>query len=259
MVCLVALTYSGLTIWIAESDGKTEGAESGAKPNKQPPPLMEPWVNVSDAEYPPGTNLGGIKWSNRFTELRVVFSNASPTDYHDLDFTLIPDQPIAAIGQITNLPEVSFSAAADLAARQEFVEGGTGRRIANPLVLIASRGGYRARCQLLPRKARLEILIAIARVIDFPKPGQKVAVASGGVFDRTYALKVDQNDGVSHWYGHGMDANGTRIEEVYKPDRVIPRTVKIEVHYMVGEAEQNVSKRIKVKDILGDALKKIKR
>jgi hypothetical protein len=258
MVSFVALTYSGLAIWIADPKGETEGAESGVERNKQPSPVMEPWVNASDAEYPSGTTLGGIKWSNRFTELRVVFTNETTTDYHDLDFTLIPDQPIAEIGQISNLSEVSFSAAADPVLRQEFVEGATGRRIANPLVLIASSGGYRVRCQLLPRKARLEILIAIARVIDFPKPGQKVAHPGAGVFDKTYALKVDQSDGVSHWYGHGMAANGGRIEEVYKPDRVIPKTVKIAGHYTVGGAEQNVSKQIEVKDTLGDALKNIK-
>jgi hypothetical protein len=258
MLCFVAFTYSGLAIWIAGSEGKTEGAESGIEPNKQPVPVMEPWIYVSDAEYPPGTTLSGIKWSNRFTGLRVVFSNETPTDYHDLDFTLIPDQPIADIGQITNLSEVSFSSAVDPVLRQEFVEGATGRRIANPLVLIASSGGYRVRCQLLPRKARLEILIAIARVIDFPKPGQKVAVPSGGVFDKTYALKVDQNNGVSRWYGHGMAANGSRIEEVYKPDRIIPKTVKIEGHYVADKAEQDVSKQVEVKDIVGDALKIIK-
>jgi hypothetical protein len=257
IVCCVGLVYSGLAIWISESEEKIEGAESGVDPNKRPVPVMEPWIYVSDVEYPSGTTLGGIRWSNRFTELRVSFNNESSTDYHDLDFTLVPDQPIAEIGQITNLPEVSFSAAADPVLRQELVQGATGRRIANPLILIASSGGYRVRCQLLPRKARLEILIAIARVTDFPKPGQKVAVPSAGVFDKTYALKVDQNDGVSHWYGHGMTANGGRIEEVFKPDRIIPKTVKIEGHYMVDTVEQEVSRQIEVKDIVGDALKKI--
>jgi len=257
MVCFVAFAYSGLAIWIVGPEGKAEGGESNVQPNK-PIPAMEPWINVSDAEYPPGTTLGGIKWSNRFTELRVIFNNEATTDYSDLDFTLVPDQPIAVIGQITNLPEVSFSPAVDPVFRQEFIEGATGRRIANPLVLIASSGGYRVRCQLLPRKARLEILIAIARVIDFPKPGQKTALPAGGIFDETYALKVDQNNGVSHWYGHGMAANGNRIEEVYKSDRIVPNTMKIEGHYIAGKTEQHVSKQIAIKDIVDHTLKNLK-
>jgi len=258
MVCFVALTYSGLAIWIGGPKGKSESEGSATEPIKRPAPVMEPWINVSDAEYPSGTTLAGIRWSNRFTELRVVFSNDTSTDFHDLDFTLIPDQPIAAIGQITTLLDVSFSAAVDPVFRQELREGATGRRIANPLVLIASSGGYRVRCSLLPRKARLEILIAIARVIDFPNAGPKVALPDGGIFGRTYALRLAQENGVGHWYGHGTDADGTRIEEVYKQDRVIPKTVKIDGHYMIGDAEQSVSKQIEVKDLVGDALKNIK-
>jgi hypothetical protein len=131
----------------------------------------------------------------------------------------------------------------------------TGKRIASPLVLIASDGGYRVRCKLLPRKTRLKVVMAIAQVIDFPKPGQQGAPPRADVFDRTYALKVDQNDDIAHWYGHGTDLNGDRIEEVYKAVRVIPKNVKVDGHYNAANDERTLSKRIEVK-VIGDALKK---
>jgi hypothetical protein len=84
-------------------------------------------------------------------------------------------------------------------------------------------------------------------VIDFPKPGQSDQRLAGGIFDKMYALAIDQNDGVSHWYGHGLAANGSRIEEVYNADRVLPRAVKVKEHYMVGETQNEVSKQIEVK------------
>jgi hypothetical protein len=245
-------TVRGVNNWKQRKEAK---APTTVEETKTHASAMEPWIAVSSAEYPVGTVLGGILWSNRFSELRVFFVNATAKDYRDLDFTLVPDEPIAAIGQVTNLPNVSFSPAADPIFRQELIEGTTSRRIANPLVLIASTGGYRVRCNPLPRNTRLEILIAIARVIDFPQPGQKVAVPSAGVFDRSYALKLNQNDGIGHWYGHGTDAHGSRIQEVYKPERVLPKVVKIDGHYSTSEGEQSVTKRIEVKDVIGDLLK----
>ncbi len=220
-----------------------------------PVPVMEPGVLVNNAEFPAGTVLGGIRWSNRFTELRIIFNNNSSADYRDLDFRLAPDEPIAAATQITNLPDVSFSAAAKLSIRQEFVQGATSKRIANPLVLIATSGGYRMRCKLLPRASQLEILLAVARVVDFPKPGQKIATPDSGIFDRSYAVRINQSDGTSHWYGHGVDAHGNRIEDVYKPQRVVPKTVKIEGRYTVGEEEKTISKQLQAKDFIADFLK----
>jgi hypothetical protein len=233
-------------------------AKAPSETEKTPPvvPEMKPWITASNAEYPVGTVLGGISWSNRFTELRVNFGNAALTEYHDLDFTIVPDEPVAAIGQITNVPDVSFSAAVDQSFRQEFIEGATGRRIANPLVLIASGGGYRVRCKALPSNARLEILMAIGRIIDFPTTGQKTGAPYGGIFERTYALRVSQQDGISHWYGHGKDQQGKRIEDVYKTERVLPKTVKIDGRYTNGDEVKPISERVEVKDIVEGLLRR---
>jgi len=214
--------------------------------------VMEPSVNVIDAEYPTGTLLGGINWSSRFTDLRIFFFNSTSVEYRDLDFTLVPDQPVAAAGQITNLPEVFFSPTDNPFLDYEVIPSGIRKRIVNPLVLIASTQGYRMRCGLLPREERLEIVLAVASVIDFPKPGQKPTIPHDGVFDRSYVLKT--ND--SFWWGHVKDVHGNLIEEVYKPQRVIPKTIKITGHYKIGEEEKEVTTQIEAKDFVGDALKK---
>lgn len=55
---------------------------------------------ANDGNYPSGTNIGGIDWSDRFVDLRVVITNETASDYRDLDLTLKPDRPVAEIGQL---------------------------------------------------------------------------------------------------------------------------------------------------------------
>ncbi len=240
MLAVVGFVYWGIGIWISPS-------RETAK--------LELVATVNDAEYPAGTTIGGIGWSKRFTDLRISVDNPTPSDYQNVDLTLIPDEPVAAVGQVTNVPDVVFTVATELTMQQELVEAKTGKRLVNPLVLIASNGGYRVRCKALPRKTRLEIVMAITRVIDFPTQDKSESAAPDlGVFGREYVLKIDLSNGVSHWFGHGSDLNG-RIEDVYKEGRVIPKAVKIDGGYTAGEQEQGVSQRVEVKDFVGDWLK----
>jgi hypothetical protein len=213
---------------------------------------------TSVAEYPPGTVIGQIPWSPRFTDLRVSIFNNSLTDWHDIDLTLRPDVSVAAIGQITNVPDVSFSVAADQTMRQELVIGSSGKRVVNPLVLIASTGGYRVQCKKLARQGRIEIVMAIAEIPEFDKPPQPQQPRPDfGVFDRDYVLRLNSTKS-SDWYGHGSDENG-RIEEVFAERRPVPRTVQLEGRYSTPQGEQTVSQRLDVRDFIGDAIPQIRK
>jgi hypothetical protein len=205
---------------------------------------------VSDGDYPDGTNLGNIAWSTRFSDLRVVVTNQTDFDYRDVDLTLQPDVPIAAIGQISNLPDVSFSPVADSTVSVSLIDGVTKKQRAIPLVLVASDGGYRVRCGLLPHKRKLEVVIAVAEIIDFPKPGT-AANPGGGVLQRNYVLKLGST---GDWYGYGTDAKG-RIEDIYKGNKPIPKIVRINGSYTVNKEEEAVSQLIEAKDLVGDFLK----
>lgn len=173
---------------------------------------------ANDGNYPNGTKIGGIAWSTRFVDLRIVLRNETESDYDDLDFTLQPDRPVAEIGQISNLPNVSFSPLADPTYSVVFVEGATKKQTTIPLVLVASDGGYRMRCALLPHKGKLEIVAAVAEIIDFPKPSG--AGNPSAALEKHYVIRFGMTENktqkeTGNWYGYGRDATG-RIESVRK-------------------------------------------
>lgn len=221
---------------------------------------LRPFVIINDSEYPSGTNLGNIPWSPRFSDLRVIIPNESDSDYRDIDLVLRPDAPVAAIGQITNLPDVTFSPVAEPSFTQQLVIGATGQRITNPLVLVASDSGYRMRCGLLPHKRKLEIILAVAEIVDFPKPGSKRTVKPDfGMSDRGYVLRIGMTNNESkvetaNWYGHGTDAGG-RIEDVYKKNRPVPKTVWIEGRYMADGEDLTIAQKVDATDVVGDFLR----
>jgi hypothetical protein len=223
----------------AKADERSESQKQSAKP-------LNIIATASSAGYPIGTVVSGITWSNRFTELRISFANPNSSDAQDLDIGVLPDQPIAAIAQVTNLQDVSFiPAEAEPVFQMEQIKQGTGERIKVPLKLVLTTGGYRVRCKTLPRNYNLDILIAIARAIDFPPPGGKPLASS--VFDRNYAVKLGGD--VDRWYGHGL------FSTLYKADRVTAHKVKIEGLYTIENKRQSISSELDIKDIVNDVLR----
>jgi hypothetical protein len=217
-------------------------------------PLLFQAMN-HNANYLPGTAIGGIPWSSRFSDSRLMIVNQAPFDYTDIDLSVRPDRPIAAIGQVTKLPDVFFTATIDPAMRQEVADRATGQRLVNPLMLIATNGGYRVRCKTLPKNSRLEMVIATAGVIDTRlarKPG-------GGLFDRDYVLRF-KNDasGIAHWYGHGHDENGF-IEDVYTPNRRMPKAVQINGDYCARQRQRTVSVRLEPRDFIQEAIETLRK
>lgn len=227
----------------------------------EPPPASESlglFSTAGNADYPPGTKIAGIAWSVRFVDLYITMVNPSLTDYTDVDLTLVPDEPVAEIAQTTNIPDVSFLAAADVTLRLEARNGTTGERIANPLVLILTTGGYRIRCKSLPHRGRLEAVLAVTRAKEFPKERIGPARPDGGIFDRDYVMKIPLASGVINWFGHAPDASG-RYEEAFEKGRHVPKTVRIEGNYNIGSEQRTVSQVLAVKDVVGEAISEIRK
>jgi hypothetical protein len=210
---------------------------------------------TSNVEYPAGTRIGGIAWGSRFNDLRILVVNETELEFSDIDLVLRPNVPVAGIGQVSNLPNVTFSPVADPVFTQELFVGETRKRIVNPLVLAASDGGYRVLCKSLPRKSKLELTMATAEIIDFPKAGaSRTPRPDGGIFDRDYVIKVEMKNNdtkviTNNWYGHGA------IEEIYKATRPIPSVVQINGHCRVDEEDLTISQQIDAKDVIGDFLR----
>lgn len=45
-----------------------------------------------------GTSLGGISWSPKYSDLRIVLDNPTDYDFSDVDLILKPDGPVVAMG-----------------------------------------------------------------------------------------------------------------------------------------------------------------
>jgi hypothetical protein len=74
-----------------------------ARPNLE----YRAWTIPGD--YPEGQVIGGIEWrSAHFTDLRFTVVNLSDDDYDNLSIQFMPDIKPAAIGQVSELPGVTF-------------------------------------------------------------------------------------------------------------------------------------------------------
>ena len=58
----------------------------------------------------------------------------------------------------------------------------------------------------------------------------------------------------ANWYGHGTDAGG-RIEDVYKKNRAVPKTVWIEGRYMADGEDLTIAQKVDATDVVGDFLR----
>lgn len=127
---------------------------------------------VTDAEYPPGSKIAGIAWRPEFTELQMWVKNPSERNYDDVSVLIRPRSPIAAIAQLSNVPNVSFEDKNGFNSRFMDINPTTRTKTAIPLVLLATDAGYRMRCPHLPAGTPIQIVIALAD-IKWNPPAQR--------------------------------------------------------------------------------------
>jgi|GEM_PF-1782138 len=182
--------------------------------NKQAPLLMR--SEVINVAYPHSSVYGGITWTPDLMDLRVAIENPNDDDYKDIDVTIRADHPnvyIKAIGQISNLPGVTFvNPGLQLLG---FDKKG------NPIVKFDSATGhllkdgwkivtlgtentllpnyYRIRCEKLPHRTTLEITLAIAKRFILDPNGKINNVwIKGQYYGGSQLQNIDQNIKVSN-------------------------------------------------------------
>ena len=171
--------------------------------------------------YSSGTILGGIKWSSDYRDLRIIFDNSTENDYQDIDMIVGPDFPkiiIAAIGQISNIPNVTFhnpvmQAYLNPNGQPDFkFDKKTGNILGANFIFVAPHekvegktplrvypNYYRIRCEKLPRHMILEITLAIP-IQDIAKQKGKINTVwiNGQYNGGTQIQNIDQNIPVSN-------------------------------------------------------------
>jgi hypothetical protein len=195
---------------------------------------------VTDAEYPPGKTVAGIGWRPEFTELQVWITNRSERNYDDVSILLRPSSPIAVIGQITNVPNVSFEDSNNFGLRLTDINPRTGTKTVIPLVLLATDAGYRMRCPHLPAGTPIQIVIALADNKWNPSRESSARPIEDRARDKDFIFRIRGFDDYStYWYGHPEG-------DVYAPRPTSTDWVKVQGEYTAAQRTRSVSEKIKV-------------
>jgi hypothetical protein len=190
---------------------------------------------ITDAGYPPGTDINGIVWKKGFRELRLNIFNTSDRDYHNISLSIQPVEPIAAIKQRTNISGVVFYDNHRLTATPVDIDLITGQRTAIPVVLLATDAGYTVHCPSLPGGTSIEIVMALAEMKYPPEqPSQKPPLE-----DKNFMLRIRFDDGSSYWLGY-TDGDD------YLPQPPSTETVKVEGKYNAALRTRSIAEKVLV-------------
>jgi hypothetical protein len=120
--------------------------------------------------YPEGTNIGGIKWNKDCSAVRLYIDNETDRDYTGMHIYInIPNISIWAIGQITNIPNVSFiPEPGPIIVGQGFaigVDPKTGEKHEIPLVpepSLSCTSKYQILCPMFPRHSHMDLILEVS-------------------------------------------------------------------------------------------------
>jgi hypothetical protein len=155
---------------------------------------------ASNGDYPKGQKIADIPWQNEFTELDVFIENPTSRPYEDFNIVLRPDAPIVAIKQDGKACDASIEEVNGGTIKQALISAN--RTIKqNPLVLLATDAGYRVRCDHLPPKSRMKLVIALADIRWNPRK-PTTPQPDGGIFDADYIIRQRIKDFSTYWLGH---------------------------------------------------------
>lgn len=194
---------------------------------------------VTDGEYSAGTVVSGIDWSPEFTELDVDIQNPTDDAYEDLDVVIRPTSAVAAIAQVTNVPDVSFEDKDGISTHAVDYDTRTGNSRAMPLILLATDAGYRVRCPHLPAHGDIKIVMALADIKWDPPPRQPGGPPSMSIWDPNYMMRFKTDDFSTFWLGY-------KGADVYANRPTSSEWLRADGDYMVGYRKRTISQKIQI-------------
>jgi hypothetical protein len=144
-------------------------------------PIINLDINGSTAigDYPTGYNMYGIHWWPVFTDVRVNITNPTVADYFDVDLMItVPDGfAILEYAQVTSIPSVYFINQDQILQKEPIINIPTnnGQELHVPETAPIGNESVRMRCDKLPQKTTLKLILAVQHVGTVPEwnAGQK--------------------------------------------------------------------------------------
>lgn len=152
-------------------------------------------ARLYSADQQVGAVVGGIAWNPAFSETHLLIMNDSNIDVRDVDIVMRTDQPIAAVGQIAPLSNVSIAPHDLPVFDSEWVNLQTQQRTAMGYTLLATLKGYRLRADVFPRRSRIEIVMAAVTIHE----------SNPAAEDKLLAIHI--KSGQSVWFAHPNHTN----------------------------------------------------
>lgn len=199
------------------------------------------WINaplkisaiLDSNEYQTGSTIYKIPWSSRFSKLHIIFDNPTSMDYESIDILLNPNEPVAGISQESNFPNVSFIMNTDMIELNAGIKDlSSGKKEGVPLTPLAFDGGYRVRCEKLPKNSQLKIVLAIGR-----PTGQN-------------GFAINFSNKTHYWARAHID--GTKSLDDYFDTQPNPNSVQIDGEYVAAQRTRVLRESMGISDMLKD-------
>lgn len=205
-------------------------------------PLSE-YAWSTGGAYQPGETVGGIQWSTKFNDIHVTIGNTSDYDYNQVDLLIKPPEPVLAATIVTPSSNASISrelfpmAFFDL----ELWHHKTGVRTDITIEWFASTGGFRLRCDSLPRQSNIEVLMAIAT------PNQKTITAKANTDYVSGPWGVGKSKFWLKWQNFPLNDN-------FFDPRPDPKTVEITGQYTAFYRHKHMKESLSVSQPITNAV-----
>ena len=107
-----------------------------------------------------GTILGGIRWDENQTDLRVWITNPTTDNYEAVDIIVDTDSYIEQVGQLQTIPSCTVALAAD-GEGHIVIRDSSGVQHVISVPIGSSLGtGYRILCDKLPARSSIQLVLA---------------------------------------------------------------------------------------------------
>jgi hypothetical protein len=208
-------------------------------------------VTGNSADYATGVSIGNIPWLPNYSPLKLLIINSSEHDYEKLDFIIKPDKPIAKITQLSGFCHLQFEDAIPMTTDMEIFHEGSAQ-VLFP-ILIATDGGYRMRCDVLPAKSSIEVVAALVTIDEKRLPPPPTMIED--VIREP--LTEGSSNHVNHWFTDERNPNiATGKVFLEKP---IPGIVWVYGTFRCLNRMRGKTEKLVVPDITGEAIKAIEK
>lgn len=217
------------------------------------PTPLDLLIVTFSSPYPAGTKIGGIEWSDKYTDLEVDVGNSTAHDYDDVDLVLHPDQPIAEITELDDSHRASFDTPKMQGLHIDVYHSETNSMEALPAIMIAA-DEYTVHFDSLPAHSIVKLAMALVKIS--PSLLNRPAFDENRHLIPDSIVTVNFLDGTHYWY---MSQNAFSKDVAYadRPAvhsmnitseyRALQRNRSISQHFPINAAEQQIEKYLSIR------------